>query len=78
MLLIASLVISIETGNEKEMLKNVIYNEFVEYLGQPGLLTVVSKTEYKCQLSVKFWPFVSCQLTTSRPSHKTREPGVFR
>ena len=43
-----------------------------------NLLSVVSKSYYKCQLSVKFlgfcqlsvifWPFVSCQLTPSRPS----------
>ena len=51
-------------------------------------MTVVSKTLYKCQLSVKccrlfvgcqlkFWPFVSCQLTPSRPSFTDPKPAAF-
>ena len=47
-----------------------------------GLLSVLSKTDYKCQLSVKFsaicqllfWPFVSCQLSPSRPSSNQHPP----
>ena len=52
---------------------------FVENKGQSGPLSADSKIQGKCQLSVKFsaicqlsvkkfWPFVSCQLTPSRPS----------
>ena len=42
---------------------------FLENMGQSGPSSVVSKTQGKnvsCQL--KFWPFVSCHLTPSRPS----------
>ena len=49
---------------------------FVENKGQSGPLSADSKNQGKCQLSVKFsaicqlkfWPFVTCQLTPSRPS----------
>ena len=39
---------------------------FVDNKGQPGPLSVVSKTQGKCLLSVKI--FVSCHSTSSRPS----------
>ena len=62
------------------MLVETLKTGFVENKGQSGPLSVVSKTQGKCQLSVnfrlfvscqlEFWLFVSRQLTPSRPSLK--------
>ena len=54
-------------------MRKALKTDFVKNKGQSGPLSVDSKTQDKCQLSVKFvscqlkfWPFVSCQ----RPREK--------
>ena len=62
--------------------QKVIFDEFQTNNNGWSLLSTVSKSYCKCQLSLKvwgfcqlsvsFWPFVSCQLTPYRPSTNNR------
>ena len=65
-----------KTGTILLKLLKVLKTGFAENKGQSRPLSVVSKTQGKCQLSVKFWPFVSCQFSLSRPSPNPRPPRV--
>ena len=50
----------------------LILHPVLGYLGRSGLLSPVTESPpHSCQLI--FWPFVSCQLTSSRPSFIVQE-----